>query len=186
MSALAAAAYARTDRDFYPWYAPAGLTRGKLNSVIKLAINPNQKQRDQLYRINANPIMFDSNEGFVIMGQKTGQRKPTALQSINVRRQFNWFKKNFKKVSRYFVMEQNTAITRNRFVAALDPYLSLAKNNEGVYDYQIRCDSSNNTPDTIDALEMKASVYVKPTRAAEYVLIDLVATKTGASFNEIS
>ncbi len=186
MSGIAAAKYAQTDANFAPWYAPAGFTRGLLDTVNDVGIYPNQKQRDSLYdQANINPIAFFPSEGFVIYGQKTLQTKPSAFDRINVRRLFLYLEKRVKEVVKYFVFEPNTLFTRTNVLNVINPILDDAKNNEGVYDYLIICDERNNTPEVIDANELVVDIYLKPVRAAEFILVNFYATRTGQDFSEI-
>jgi hypothetical protein len=185
MSGTMAAMMANTDDNFQPWYAPAGFTRGLVSGVNDLAIYPKQKQRDQLYKISVNPVAFFPGEGFVTFGQKTMQAKPSAFDRINVRRLFLWLEKATRRTAKYFVFEPNTLITRTRVVNVLDPIFKLTKNTEGVYDYRIICDERNNTNDVIDQNELVIDIYIKPVRAAEFILVNFLATQTGANFDEI-
>jgi phage tail sheath protein FI len=173
------------DTNQFPWYAPAGLNRGILRDVVDIGINPSQKQRDLLYKNGVNPTVFWPSDGYVVWGQKTLQRKPSAFDRINVRRLFLWMEKAVLAITRYFVFEQNTLFTRERVKAAIAPILDFAKNNEGVYDYMIVCDERNNTPDVIDRNELVVDIYVKPVRVAEFILVNFVATRTGQSFEEV-
>ena len=184
-SAYAAAVYAQTSQTAYPWIAPAGFNRGTLTNVTDIAINPTQKQRDLLYKININPISYFSNDGFVIYGQKTLFRKPSAFDRINVRRLFLTLEKETQALLKYFVFEPNTFATRNRLKGALVPIFDQAKLNDGLYDYLLICDETNNTPDVIDNNELRISIYVKPVRAAEFILADFIATRTGVDFSEL-
>ena len=184
-SGFAAAAFARTDATAQPWIAPAGLTRGVINNVVDIAFNPNQKQRDFLYPISINPVVFFNTDGFVIFGQKTLQTKPSAFDRINVRRLFLTLEKSVQRSLRYFVFEPNTEFTRTRLRNTITPVFELAKNTEGVYDYLIVCDERNNTPDTIDRNELNVDIYIKPVRAAEFILVNFIATRTGQNFQEL-
>lgn len=184
-SGWAARAYAETDRDRFPWIAPAGLTRGLVRNVVDLAINPNQKERDLLYRVGQNPVCFFPNDGFVIWGQKTLFRKPSAFDRVNVRRLFLALEKPTARVMKYFVFEPNTVFTRTQVVNVLTPLFEQAKRNEGVYDYLIVCDERNNTADVIDRNELVIDIYLKPTRAAEFILVNFIATRTGQDFAEL-
>ena len=186
MSGLAAAKYAQTDANFAPWYAPAGFTRGLLDTVNDVAIYPNQKQRDSIYdQTNTNPVAFFPSEGFVLYGQKTLQTKPSAFDRINVRRLFLYLEKRVKETVKYFVFEPNTLFTRTNVLNVLNPIMEDAKNNEGLYDYLIVCDERNNTPEIIDANELVVDIYLKPVRAAEFILVNFYATRTGQDFSEI-
>ena len=175
----------QTDTNFFPWYAPAGLTRGILSDIVDIGINPSQKQRDLLYKSSLNPTVYWPNDGYVIWGQKTLQKKPSAFDRINVRRLFLWLEKATLALTRYFVFEQNTVFTRNRLKAAIEPVFEFAKNNEGVYDYLIVCDERNNTPDVIDRNELVVDIYIKPVRVAEFILVNFIATRTGQDFQEL-
>ena len=184
-SGFAAAAMARTDAANFPWFAPAGFTRGLVQFANDLAVNPNQKQRDELYKANINPVANFPNQGQVIFGQKTLSKKPSAFDRINVRRLFLTLERPTKKASRFFVFEQNTEFTRQRLINTLTPLFERAKNNEGIYDYLIVCDERNNTPEVIDANELVVDIYIKPVRTAEFILVNFYATRTDANFEEI-
>jgi hypothetical protein len=184
-SGFAAAAYARTDSNAQPWIAPAGLTRGVINNIVDIAFNPNQKQRDFLYPISINPVVFFNTDGFVIFGQKTLQTKPSAFDRINVRRLFLALEKSVQRSLRYFVFEPNSEFTRTQLKNTITPIFQLAKNTEGVYDYLIVCDERNNTPDSIDRNELSVDIYVKPVKAAEFILVNFIATRTGQNFQEL-
>jgi phage tail sheath protein FI len=184
-SGFVAADMANVDRDFEPWYAPAGFTRGRITNVLDVAITPKQKERDMLYKIAVNPVAFFPNDGINIFGQKTLLRQPSAFDRINVRRLFLYLEKATKKTTKYFVFEPNTSFTRNRVVSTLSPIFDRAKNTQGLYDYQIVCDQRNNTPDIIDQNELIVDIYIKPVRAAEFILVNFYATSTGANFSEI-
>jgi hypothetical protein len=184
-SGYAAAVYASTSQTSFPWTAPAGFNRGTLNNVTDLAINPTQKQRDLLYKININPIAYFNNDGFVIYGQKTLFRKPSAFDRINVRRLFLTLEKEAQALLKFFVFEPNSFATRNRLKGALVPIFDQAKLNDGLYDYLLVCDETNNTPDVIDNNELRISIYIKPVRAAEFILADFIATRTGVDFSEL-
>jgi hypothetical protein len=159
-SAFAAAIIAETSQTTFPWIAPAGFNRGTLNGVFDLAINPTQKQRDLLYKINMNPIAYFVNDGFVIYGQKTMFKKPSAFDRINVRRLFLVLEKETKALLKYFVFEPNTFSTRNRLKGALLPIFEKAKLNDGLYDYQLICDERNNLPEVI--AKMRFDKYGDP------------------------
>ena len=184
-SPFAATAMARTDAAAFPWFAPAGFTRGLVTDAIDIAVNPNQKQRDEFYKANINPVAQFPAQGLVIFGQKTLQKKPSAFDRINVRRLFLALERPTKKVSRFFVFEQNTEFTRTRLVNTLTPIFERAKNNEGLFDYLIVCDERNNTPAVIDANELVIDIYIKPTRTAEFILVNFYATRTDANFQEL-
>jgi hypothetical protein len=183
-SGYAAAIYANNDSVAFPWSAPAGLNRGLFN-VIDIAFNPNQKQRDRLYEISVNPVVYFSGDGFAVMGQKTLQTKPTAFDRVNVRRLFLTLERATQRTLKYFVFEPNTEFTRTRIKNTLAPLFEFAKNTEGVYDYLLVCDSRNNLPETIDNNELIIDIYLKPVRTAEFILVNFIATRTGQNFSEL-
>jgi hypothetical protein len=183
-SGIAAAIMTTTDTRNAPWWAPAGFTRGRVTGVNDIAIEPNQKQRDDLYKFALNPITA-FREGITVFGQKTLQKNPGAFDRINVRRLFLYLEKVTKATVRYYVFEPNTLFTRTRVKDDLRPLFERAKNNEGVYDYIVVCDERNNTPDVIDQNEMVIDIYIKPVRSAEFILVNFYATNTGADFQEL-
>ena len=180
-----AAIYSRTDANFQPWYAPAGFTRGTINTVSDIAVYPKQKHRDQMYKINVNPIANFPNDGFVVFGQKTLQAKPSAFDRINVRRLFLYLEKAVRATVKYYVFEPNTLFTRTQVVNVLTPIFEKVKNTEGMYDYLIVCDERNNTPFVIDQNELVIDIYIKPVRAAEFILCNFYATRTDQNFSEL-
>ena len=180
-----AAIYATVSQNDFPWSAPAGFSRATLTNITDIAINPTQKQRDLLYKININPIAYFAGDGYVVYGQKTLYTQPSAFDRVNVRRLFLALEKATKAVLKYYVFEPNTFTTRTRLVNALAPIFNQAKNNDGLYDFQLVCDGRNNTPDVIDANELRLSVYIQPVRTSEFILADFVATRTGVNFNEL-
>jgi len=184
-SGYAAAVYARSDAAAQPWIAPAGLTRGVVNNILDIAFNPNQKQRDFLYPISINPVAFFNSGGYVVYGQKTLQTRPSAFDRVNVRRLFLALEKSVLNSLRYYVFEPNTEFTRTRLKNTITPVFELAKNTEGLFDYLIVCDERNNTPDTIDRNELNVDIYIKPVRAAEFILVNFIATRTGQNFSEL-
>ena len=184
-SAYAAAALARTDQQFYPWFATMGSVRGKVSNVLELAINPNQKERDLLYRINLNPIVNLPGEGNLIWGQKTMLRTNSALDRNNVRRGLLRWEKDTQRTLWQFIGEPNTIITRTRVENVLKPIFENAKQNQGVYDYMIICDERNNTPDTIDQNLLNVDIYLKPVKAMEFIKANFIITRTGVDFGEL-
>lgn len=184
-SGYAAAVIARSDAAANPWSAPAGFNRGAFSNVLDVAFNPNQKQRDRMYDVPVNPVVFFAGDGYAIYGQKTLQNRPTAFDRINVRRLFLALERAVSKTIRYFVFEPNTSVTRNRVVSTLSPIFSYAKNTEGLYDFMIVCDDRNNTSQNIDEGELVVDIYIKPVRTAEFILVNFIATRTGQNFSEL-
>jgi len=176
---------ANTDSNYQPWIAPAGFARGTINGITDLAFYPKQKQRDQLYKLSLNPIAYFPNEGFVVYGQKTALKQPSAFDRINVRRLFLTLENQTNAVARNFVFEPNTLFTRTQVRNILTPVFDNAKNTSGLYDYLLICDERNNTPTVIDDNSLVIDIYIKPVRTAEFVLVNFYATRTNQNFSEI-
>ena len=185
-SGLLAGMMAADDANFAPWYAPAGFTRGKIPSpLLDIAVSPSQRNRDSVYKIGVNPITKFPNDGITVFGQKTQLSTPSAFDRINVRRLFLYLEKITRSTMKYFVFEPNTVFTRTRVVNVLRPQFEIVKNNQGMYDYLIVCDERNNTPEVIDQNQLIVDIYIKPTRAAEFILVNFYATRTDQDFNEL-
>lgn len=184
-SGFAAAIYCDTDANGYPWNAPAGLNRGVVRGINDIAFNPNQKQRDYMYTIAVNPVVYFAGDGYVVYGQKTLQTKPSSFDRINVRRLFLALERATVGVAKFYVFEPNTQITRTRLVNAISPIFELAKQTEGLYDYLIVCDERNNTAANVDNNELVVDIYIKPVRTAEFILINFIATRTNQNFQEL-
>lgn len=185
ISGFIAAAIARNDANSFPWNAVAGLSQGRLSNVLDIAINPNQKQRDLLYRISQNPVILFPQEGYIIWGQKTLYTKPSAFDRLNVRRLFLTLEKATQRVLDYFVFQPNVTTTRVRVVNALTPIYEQAKATGGLVDYLIIADESVNTAQVVDDQSLKVAIYIKPTRTAEFILAEFVATRSDTNFSEI-
>lgn len=185
MSGFIGAAYANTDANFQPWFAPAGFTRGRLNGLNDIAVAPKLKNRDQLYNIAINPIALFPNEGLIIFGQKTLFKLPSAFDRINVRRLFLNLERAVKNTIKFYLFEPNTELTRTLIKNNLQPIFENAKQTQGLYDYLLVCDERNNTAERIDQNELHVDIYIKPVRAAEFILVNFYATKTGQDFSEI-
>jgi hypothetical protein len=184
-SGFAAAIYTSNDAIAYPWAAPAGANRGTVTGIADIAINPNQKQRDLLYKISVNPVVNFPGAGFSIQGQKTLLQTPSAFDRINVRRLFLFLEKSVLRTSKSFLFEPNTTFTRNRLTNTIKPVFDLAKNTQGVYDFLIVCNDTNNTPNVIDDNSLVVDIYIKPVRTAEFILVNFYCTKTSQNFQEL-
>jgi len=167
------------------WISPAGTARGGLQNVVKLAFNPNKAARDDLYTAAINPVVAFPGSGPVLFGDKTALASPSAFDRINVRRLFLNIEKRARGLAEGVLFEQNDAVTRSGFNAALSGYLSEVQARRGVTDYLVVCDDSNNTGEVIDRNEFVAEIFVKPTRSINYVTVTVTATKTGVSFQEV-
>ena len=176
---------ARTNAINFPWYSPAGATRGALNNVIKLAYNPTQLERDRLYGAAINPIITTRGQGTILFGDKTALGKETsAFSRINVRRLFLFVQEAISRFSRGSIFEFNDSVTRSNFVNTVDPFLRDIQAKRGITQFRIVCDESNNGPDIIDRNEFRADIFIQPSRSINYISLTFVATATGASFIE--
>lgn len=184
-SGFVAAKMASTDSDVGPWGAPAGFNRGIITDAIDVAISPNQRQRDELYKVNLNPIARFPDQGLILFGQKTMLKKPSAFDRVNVRRSFLYLEKVTKQVMKFFLFENNTVFTRSRVINTLVPFFERVKVADGLYDYLIVCDERNNTPEVIDNNELVVDIYLKPVRTAEFILVNFYATRTDTNFQEL-
>lgn len=185
LSGHVAGVYAYTDYVNDPWFAPAGLNRALLDGIRRLAWNPNQAQRDELYKNGINPIVSFAGQGKVIWGQKTMLDKTSAFNRVNVRRLFITIEKALATYAKYYIFEQNDEYTRYQLRSSIEPFLRDVRARRGIYDFEVICDERNNTPERIDRNELWCDILVKATRTAEFIILRFTATKTDASFSEI-
>lgn len=176
----------QTSANLEDWFSPAGLNRGNLRNVVKLAYTPSKTDRDKLYQKRINPIASFPGQGVVLFGDKTALASPSAFDRINVRRLFLAIEKRVLQVARGVLFELNDETTRSTFFNTVDSYMAEVKGKAGVTDYLVVCDETNNTPDVIDRNEFVAEIYIKPARSINYITITFVATRTGASFSEVT
>jgi hypothetical protein len=181
-SVVMAGVYAFNDQVGAEWFAPAGLNRGGIGSVIRAERKLTSTDRDNLYAANVNPLATFPGEGVVAFGQKTLQKNSTSLDRINVRRLLINLKRFVSSVSRQLVFEQNTAVTRNRFLATVNPYMEQVVQKQGLYAYKVIMDDSNNTADVIDRNQLVGQIYIQPTKTAEFIILDFTLQPTGATF----
>ena len=174
--------YAFTDASSDPWFAPAGLIRGALGNVVKAERKLTSGNRDSLYEANVNPIATFPGSGVVVFGQKTLQKRASALDRVNVRRLLIALKSYIVQVSDNLVFEQNTISTRNNFLAQVNPYLESVQQRQGLYAFKVVMDATNNTPDVIDRNELVGQIYLQPTKTAEFIILDFNVLPTGATF----
>jgi len=172
---------ALTDNVSYPWFAVAGYSRGLVNS-IKAAKKLTLDERDTLYKNRVNPIATFSDTGTIIWGNKTLQVRESALDRINVRRLLLRARKLISAVSVRLLFEQNDDQVRNEFLRLVNPILDAIKKERGLYDFRV---TVSNDPEDIDANTLRGKIYIKPTRALEYIDVEFVITPTGASFENI-
>ena len=181
-STLIPAVYAFNDSVSEPWFAPAGINRGGLDTVVRAERKLTQSQRNTLYTGNINPIATFPGTGVVVYGQKTLQKKSSALDRVNVRRLLIALKSYISQVANNLVFEQNTIATRNQFLSQVNPYLESVQQRQGLYAFRVIMDDSNNTPDVIDRNQLIGQIYLQPTKTAEFIYLDFNILPTGATF----
>ena len=174
--------YAFTDSAAAPWFAPAGLTRGGIGDVIQAERKLTRTQRDTLYNANVNPIATFPGAGISVFGQKTLQKKKSALDRVNVRRLLINLKKFVNDVSRTLVFEQNTNVTRNNFLSQVNPFLESVVQRQGLFAFRVVMDDTNNTADTIDRNQLIGQIFIQPAKTVEFIVLDFTIEPTGATF----
>ena len=174
-----------TDNVRDPWWSPAGFNRGNLKNVVKLAWNPNKTQRDTLYAAGINPVVTFPGQGTILFGDKTLQSQPSAFDRINVRRLFIVLEKAISTAAKYSLFEFNDAFTQAQFVALVTPFLRDIQGRRGIYDYKVVCDSTNNTPQVVNANQFVGDIYIKPARSINFIQLNFVAVRTGVDFTTV-
>ncbi len=181
MAGLCAATEANRDA----WFSPAGFTRGIVRNVVRLPFNPRQSERDTLYKNGINPVTTFMGAGTVLFGDKTLLAKPSAFDRINIRRLFIIMEKAIARFARAQLFEFNDAFTRALFVGAVEPFLRDVQGRDGITDFVVVCDESNNTSSVIDRNEFVGDIFVKPNRAINFIQLNFVAVRSGVEFSEI-
>ena len=181
IAGLAAATEANRDA----WFSPAGFTRGIVRNVVRLPFNPRQSERDTLYKNGVNPVTTFMGAGTVLFGDKTLLAKPSAFDRINIRRLFIIMEKAIARFARASLFEFNDAFTRAQFVGAVEPFLRDVRGRDGITDFVVVCDDTNNTASVIDRNEFVGDIYVKPNRAINFIQLNFVAVRSGVEFSEI-
>ena len=176
---------ARNDLTQFPWFSPAGNSRGAILNAVKLAYNPSKLQRDTLYSNRVNPVIFQPGDGIILFGDKTGFGKSSAFDRINVRRLFIYLEDAISAAARDQLFEFNDEITRTNFVNIVEPFLRDTQAKRGIFDYVVICDETNNTASVIDNNEFVADIFIKPARSINFIGLTFVATRTGVSFEEV-
>jgi hypothetical protein len=177
-----AGVYAYNDSVAEPWFAPAGINRGGLNTVVRAEKKLSQGNRNDLYAAKVNPIATFPGQGVVVYGQKTLQLRASALDRVNVRRLLIALKSYISQIANTLVFEQNTIATRNQFLSQVNPYLTSVQQRQGLYAFKVIMNETNNGPDIIDRNELVGQIYLQPTKTAEFIYLDFNVTPTGASF----
>ena len=181
-STMIGGVYAYNDSVSEPWFAPAGINRGGLGTVVRAEKKLTQANRDTLYTNKVNPIATFPGTGVVVYGQKTLQTKASALDRVNVRRLLIALKSYISQVANNLVFEQNTIATRTNFLNQVNPYLESVQQRQGLYAFKVVMDSSNNTPDVIDRNQLVGQIYLQPTKTAEFVYLNFNILPTGVNF----
>ena len=177
---------ARTDSVADAWYSPGGFNRGQIRGAVKLAFNPNQTQRDELYKSRVNPCVSFPGQGTVLFGDKTAQSKPSAFDRINVRRLFIVLEKAVSTAAKFQLFEFNDEFSRANFRNLVEPFLRDVQGRQGLTDFSVVCDDTNNTSDVIDRNEFRADIFIKPNRSINFISLNFVATRSGVAFTEVA
>jgi len=176
---------ARTDYTNDPWWSPAGLNRGQIKNVVRLAFNPGKTERDNLYKAGVNPVVNFPGQGTVLFGDKTLLATPSAFDRINVRRLFIVLEKAIATAAKYQLFEFNDSFTRAQFKNLVEPFLRDVQGRRGVTDFRVKCDDTNNTGEVIDRNEFVADIYIKPNRSINFITLNFIAARTSVAFSEI-
>ena len=176
---------AKTDQDRDAWFSPAGFSRGQFLGITKLSFNPNQAERDALYKKRVNPVVTFPGQGTVLFGDKTLLTNASAFDRINVRRLFIVMEKAIATAAKFQLFEFNDAFTRAQFRATIEPFLRQVKGRRGLIDFQVICDETNNPQSVVDANQFQASIFVKPNRSINFITLNFVAARSGVEFEEV-
>lgn len=176
---------AETDRTRGSFFSPAGFRRGQIRNVVKLAFNPTEADRDTLYKAGINPIVTFPGEGTVLFGDKTKTLRPSAFDRINVRRLFILMEKSITIAARDVLFEFNNEFTRSQFINIVEPFLRTIQGQQGITNFAVVCDETNNTGDVVDRNEFVCDIYVQPARSINFIQLNFIATRTGVSFETI-
>jgi hypothetical protein len=176
---------ARSDATNDPWWSPAGVNRGQIKNLVRLAYNPSQAERDDLYKAGINPVVTFPGQGTILYGDKTLLSKPSAFDRINVRRLFIVLEKAIARASRTTLFEFNDTFTRSQFKNLITPYLRDVQGRRGITDFLVICDETNNTGEVIDRNEFVGDIYIKPARSINFIQLNFVAVRSGVAFSEV-
>ena len=177
---------ANTDNVADAWFSPAGVNRGQLLGVTKLAYNPTKADRDALYKARVNPVVSLPGQGTLLFGDKTLLDRPSAFDRINVRRLFIVLEKAISTAAKAQLFEFNDEFTRAQFKNLVEPFLRDVRGRRGITDSLVVCDGSNNTSQVVDANRFVADIFIKPSRSINFITLNFIATRSGVEFSEIS
>jgi phage tail sheath protein FI len=175
----------RTDNDRDPWFSPAGLSRGIIKNIVKLAYNPSKAHRDTLYKKNINPVITQSGQGTLLFGDKTFANATSAFDRINVRRLFIVLEKTISVAAKQMLFEFNDEFTRAQFRNLIEPFLRDVQGRRGIYDFKVVADDTNNTAEVIDSNRFVGDIFIKPARSINFIQLNFVAVRTGVEFAEL-
>ena len=185
MNADVAGLCVRTDNDRDPWFSPAGLSRGIIKNIVKLAYNPSKAHRDVLYKKNINPVITQSGQGTLLFGDKTFANATSAFDRINVRRLFIVLEKTISVAAKQMLFEFNDEFTRAQFRNLIEPFLRDVQGRRGIYDFKVVADDTNNTAEVIDSNRFVGDIFIKPARSINFIQLNFVAVRTGVEFAEL-
>jgi hypothetical protein len=185
-SGATAGLMALTDLVADPWFSPAGFNRGQLRNVVKLSFNPNQANRDDLYSASVNPITSIPGQGIVLFGDKTGLKRPSFFDRINVRRLFITIEKAIGESAKFYLFEFNDPFTRGQFVSSVEPFLRDVQGRRGITDFRVVCDESNNTEEVINQKRFVADIYVRPNLSVNFIRLNFIGVRNTVDFSEIA
>ena len=175
---------ARLDNTAEPFNSPAGFNRGRIQNVVKLALNPTKEERDELYSNGINPVVAFPGEGTVLFGDKTLQRRASSLDRINVRRLLLTLEKAVATAAKFRLFEFNDSFTRSSFVSSIEPFLRRVQAQRGIQEFRIVCDATNNPSSVVDANKFVADIFIKPSRSINFIQLNFTTLRSDALFDE--
>jgi hypothetical protein len=186
LNADTAGCMARNDFQREPWLSPAGFSNGRIQNLVRLAYNPNQADRDTLYKAAVNPVITQVGQGTVLFGDKTFTLKNTSMNRVNVRRLFIELQKTIGQAADNVLFDQNDETTRSGFVSLVVPYLRSVQSRRGITAFRVVCDASNNPEDVVNANEFVCDIFVQPIRSVNFIQLNFVSVRGTATFAEIA
>ena len=173
---------AKVDATQDTWFSPAGMTKGQIRGAIKLSWNPNQAERDALYKLAINPVVTFTGQGTLLYGDRTATLKPSAFDRINVRRLFLVLEKSIARSAKFQLFEQNDSITRLAFVSSVEPFLRDVQGRRGIEQFKVVCDETNNTAQVRATNEFRGTILIKPVYSINFITLTFTAVGPNVSF----
>jgi hypothetical protein len=186
LNADTAGCMARNDLNREPWLSPAGFSNGRIQNLVRLAYNPQQADRDTLYKAAINPVITQVGRGTILFGDKTFTLKNTSMNRVNVRRLFIELQKTIGQAADNVLFDQNDATTRSGFVSLVVPYLRSVQSRRGITAFRVVCDESNNPEDVVNSNEFVCDIFVQPIRSVNFIQLNFVSVRGTATFAEIA